>query len=248
MITTLTQRSVPSCRATIRARGGTYAAIFGCALLIIGSSNFYWLKPDRSSLTSTARAFFPSNNSQVRIIDTKTSDGFAVAGFRAGQIEGELLNGQLLLQHFTFGWQVIDLSSPGFAIGHLQNHGISSNTATHLYDRAVGSEPRDSHCLDNCLADAGSQTDINAIRSLTLVSRNEAIGPVVVSSDYAMAGWWGNGGGEMLFFKTHGLWKMKIDSGGCFNFAELVKHGVPVANARILFRRFTCGPLPGATS
>lgn len=209
---------------------------------MIGASNSFWLKPDRSSLTSTARGFFPSNNSQVRILNPRTSGHFAVVTFQSGHIEGGLYNGQLLEEKFPFGWQVVDLATTGFATGQLLNHGISAASATYLHEGSTGGDSRASVCPDNCKSDSGRFSDIVAIRSLMLLTPNEAIGPVVVSSTYAMAEWWGNGGGEMLFTSTHWRWKILSGGGGCWNIAELVEHRVPIANAKVLIRRFPCGP------
>lgn len=183
------------------------------------------------------------NHSQVRIVDVRNRGRFAVAAFQGGEIEGSLRDGQLLLEHFAFGWQVVDLVLPGFSLDRLKEYGISSAYATYLFERVHDPAPKDDQCLDNCRADSGSDVDVTAIRALTLRSQNQAIGPVVVSSNYAMARWWGNGGGEMLFSKTEGHWREISGGGGCLGLAEIVKHDVPTANAGALFRRFPCGPL-----
>jgi hypothetical protein len=50
---------------------------------------------------------------------------------------------------------------------------------------------------------------------------------VVVSSDWAMGEWYGAGGGEALYRKRQGNWRVVEDGGGAMGVDYMRKYGVP---------------------
>lgn len=200
----------------------------------------------RSSAYSTAAGFFPVEAGVARVSITRMTKAgdYAVASFEHGRIEGSHYSGQLLLQRFDFGWQVVDLSaSRRFTTADLTAHGITAGTAAALLQGFVPSKfPWGTYHGALCAEDSGDTRDVTAIRKLLLMSVGEAISPVVVDSGYAFARWFGNGGGEDIFLERNGAWTRIAGGGGAFNTKDLVTYHVPPAVAsRLMRQQLRCG-------
>jgi hypothetical protein len=210
-------------------------------------ATMFWPHINRFSVVSTVRGFFPNHDPVPKITKVVIAAPFAVASFDRGMIESKLYRGQLLLEHFGFGWQVIDVSiDPTFETVELTHHGLPVKTAIALLHGVVRGRSALDSCAPSrpaCYADSGTAEDIEAIRKNYLPSQDEAIGPVVVRSGYAMAEWSGNGGGEGLFRKRLGRWQQISGGGGAMCMADLLQMHVPLATAKFFMTStsFACG-------
>jgi len=72
--------------------------------------------------------------------------------------------------------------------------------------------------------DSGSVADIEAIRKIQPFGYVPA---VTVSGDYAKADWYGPGGGERIYRRTNGSWKIILGGGGAHSAQDLRRAGVP---------------------
>lgn len=172
-----------------------------------------WSKVDRSSLISTARAFFPLNPTPVRIRLLSVSGDRAIVTYANGEIESRRWSGKLLLERFSFGWQVV-------------GEEITPVSAGDLYRRTY---------------DSGPTRDRAAVRQQLLDMQNQAVGPARIWAGFAMVDWGGNGGGEVLLRKLRGRWVRITGSGGELRAADLVReYHVPPQVAKCLKSERPC--------
>jgi len=151
---------------------------------------------------------------------------FSVATFQHGLMEATFIDAQLMLQRFGFGWQVIDLSKHRrFTTSDILSYGVSQAEAKKLLHGIVPGSTRLNACNPACLWDRADPRDVEEIRKMMLGEQGQAIGPVVVDTDWAMLGWWGEGGGEVLFTKHDQRWKKVTGGGGCIETRDLQKAG-----------------------
>ena len=146
------------------------------------------------------------------------------------------LGGQLLMQRFPFGWQVIDDEERAFARCQLQMHGISAAAAAKLLS-TTSRKPLSRPVCDYSLRDVGRPADIAAVRG-KMNSASRTITHVRIAGNYAL-GWWdeANAGGEDLYRKTAaGTWVFVTGGGGAMGPEELRKAGVPPAGVRALLQ------------
>lgn len=142
---------------------------------------------------------------------------YAAVLTRGGMLEGAPVTEPILLRHFSFGWQALDLLNR------------CSASAQHLSPAARarltrGMPPLEDHRCGRVPSDAGPPAEIDAVRRLM---RGPLIPYVVVSGGWAMGGWYGAGGGETLFRRENGAWKTVSGGGGAMGVAEMRKFGVP---------------------
>ena len=143
-----------------------------------------------------------------------------------GRIEGSRFNGTLLLQRFSFGWQLIDIVPPERLPCLVTARGIPRSHAEKLN---LPLRTQSKNCPD--ARDRGAATDVVAIRK-AMNSRRQAIHRVSVVDRYALAWWYGWGGGQTVFEKRAGAWTQIGNGGGAFRAAELHRlYHVPTAIA-----------------
>ncbi len=158
----------------------------------------------------------------------------SVVSFEHGLVEGRTVKGQLLLRRFDFGWQTIDIALPAFRMADLEGHGISVGNAALL----LGVNPgRGNPSRHFCSADFAKSNDVTAVRKLMLSRPDEAIGGIEIASGYAVAYWWGNGGGADVFAQQSGTWRRLAGGGGVIDAAVLEKLGAPPATAKSIVRQ-----------
>ena len=155
-----------------------------------------------------------------------TIDKIAIAGAIAVarghfRIEGQPFKSEILLERFPFGWQMIDLGRPAIAPCQLAARNVDSAALKHFAD-AVGLAPDTTDACRYPPEDLGAPGDTVAVRALMapvklFVPRVRAVG------DYAIAEWYGGGGGQDLFAKRNGTWRRIGGGGGAFDSELLVK-------------------------
>jgi hypothetical protein len=161
---------------------------------------------ERSSAKSTATGFFPTAPGMTPVHITKVT----VTGNEA----------------------VV-----AFENGHIESTAMNGELVLRRFDfgwqtvavRAPGIHP------PACTADSGDPAAVTAVRRELLSHQQEAIGPVVVQSGYALVHWWGNGGGEDAYEHRGTEWHRISGGGGTLTARELESSGVPNAIAERLF-------------
>jgi hypothetical protein len=134
----------------------------------------------------------------AKITATHVNGNVAVVSFYHAKIEGADFSGRLLLRHYPFGWQAVSMAGGNIAFNAASLH------------------------------DTGATADVDAIRAkMATLYRREIIGPVRVVQNYAIANWWGTGGGQALFRKSGSGWSVVTAGGGALGPSDLRRYGVP---------------------
>lgn len=153
----------------------------------------------------------PGVKASPRVYELARTPRYAVIKFDGGRLENRTFDGQLLAEHFPFGWELIGIS--------LNRSSVPKWNAAHVPPH-----------------DAGPRADVNAVRAL--LARKVQIYPSVrIAGGYALAEWQGNGGGQTLFRKSGHTWRQIVSGGGAMNVQNLRSYGVPDAAARVLLAR-----------
>jgi hypothetical protein len=127
----------------------------------------------------------------------------------------------ILVERFSFGWQPLeDLYSPCRMNSHVRSprsrnllmRGITTGQTGHQAD--CSSKP----------SDFGSPAEIDAVRRL---ETGPLVPSVVVVENYALGGWYEQGGGPHLFKKMSGRWHLIARAGGAADESWLQMHDVP---------------------
>jgi hypothetical protein len=87
-------------------------------------------------------------------------------------------------------------------------------------------------CGDESSTDVGPSDQVEAIRAM-----EEGFGlhpRVAVADGYALADWYGGGGGEHLYARRHGRWTLVAGGGGVMDTSLLRAFGVPPRASCIL--------------
>ena len=139
----------------------------------------------------------------AKITSEQVRGNVATVSFVHAKVEGSDYSGRILLHRYPFGWQAVSMAG-----GH------EAFRAGELHD-------------------IGPANDVTAVRSMmaNLYHGRQIIGPVHVVKNYALATWWGFGGGEALFKKTGKDWTVVTKGGGSLDAAGLRSYGVPAAVA-----------------
>jgi hypothetical protein len=141
------------------------------------------------------------------------------------RIEGEPYNGEMLLQRYPFGWQMIAIGSPGIAPCALAARGVDK-PAQSAFASEIGLAANSAEVCGWLPVDIGPANDVVAVRALQSAAKS-LIPRVHVVDGYAMSDWYGGGGGEDVFAKRDGTWHRIAGGGGAYDTTELVRVGVP---------------------
>jgi hypothetical protein len=152
------------------------------------------------------------------VVRVNRAGSYATVLTRGGIIEGAPVTGAVLVKRFSFGWQTLDLLNK--SCNQLQF--LDRKTAAVLMRGMPAHQKAKGPC--EIFADSGSPGDLVAVRELM---HGPFIPYVSVSHDWALGEWYGAGGGEALFHKVRGAWKLVTRGGGAMNASEARKLGVP---------------------
>lgn len=147
---------------------------------------------------------------------------YAVVLTSGGRIEGELVTNAILVERFTFGWQPLDLLN---ARCRLQSHKLGQAVDASLM-RGMPS-PEDGESCQGYLRDAGPSSEVEAVRRLM---SGPLVPYVIVAGNWAKGSWYGAGGGESLYQKRDGGWRLVESGGGAMGVDYMRKYGVPQAD------------------
>ena len=141
----------------------------------------------------------------------------------------------MLLQHFSFGWQALDLLSDTC---DLSAHHLGALRESRLMLEMPKLAVNQGAC--HSYGDAGPASDVASVRAKM---HGPFVPYVTVSGEWALGEWYGAGGGQNLFKKTRGAWTFVKGWGGATDAMDLRKRfGVPVATGCKLVRGFRCSP------
>lgn len=146
---------------------------------------------------------------------------YAAVLTEGGSMEGSAVTAPILVEHFSFGWQPLDLLNfrcrlEGHELGAKANAVLMRGMPAPLDDRA---------CTEKDV-DVGPRSDVAAVRALM---RGPLIPFVDVWRDWAYGDWYGGGGGGAIFHKRHGSWGLVRSGGGAMGVWEMRRFGVPQA-------------------
>ncbi len=139
-----------------------------------------------------------------------------------GMMEGSAISAPILVQHFSFGWQALDLLN--FRC-RLESHRLGRRIDALLMGGMPG--PEDDRPCRAEPKDAGPTADVEALRRLM---RGPLVPYVVASGNWAMGEWYGGGGGESLYQKRDGHWRLVRSGGGAMGVSDIRAFGVPQAD------------------
>ena len=160
---------------------------------------------------------------------TNVAGRFAAVLTSGGMMEGAPVTAPILLEHFSFGWQPLDLLNGTCS---LSSYGLPRQTKVALM-REMPKLQDDGPC-SGLLRDSGPASDVQNVRSLM---RGPLIPGVAVSGNWALGEWYGAGGGQSLYHKRARRWTLVTDGGGAMGVEEMREYGVPRA-AWCVFRLY----------
>jgi hypothetical protein len=133
-------------------------------------------------------------------------------------VEGEALRDPVLLERFSFGWQPIEIAN--FAC-RFDAHVLSPRDRRELM---IGMPQPDGKNVCGNDDDWGPIADVEAVR---IQMQGPLVPSVRVAGAYARGGWYGAGGGEVLFKRVDGKWQRVTGGGGALGVDEMRRYGVP---------------------
>ncbi len=153
------------------------------------------------------------------IVRRTNRDGrYAVVLTGGGLMESAPVTAPILVERFSFGWQAIDLVSSQC---QLEAYGVSPD-ATAILLRGMPVSRNQLDCKP--ARDSGPPAEVEAVRSLM---RGPLVPYVAVSGDWALGEWYGAGGGQSLYHRTSGGWKLVTSGGGALGTDGVRAYGVP---------------------
>jgi hypothetical protein len=188
--------------------------MFASLLAIIALYNF---AATPQSAAISALYVEPKNPPVVRRVNVVGR--YAAVLTSGGRIEGDPVNEPILVEHFSFGWQALDLLN--FQC-RLESHRLGRNAEEALM-RGMPRLEDDRPCR-GLFNDAGPAEDVGSVRR---IMRGPLVPYVVVSGNWAMGQWYGAGGGESLYQKREGRWQLVVSVGGAMGVHDIQKYGVP---------------------
>ena len=139
-----------------------------------------------------------------------------------GMMEGSKVAESILVEHFSFGWQPLDILN--FRC-RLTSHALGKRVNDMLM-RGMPQMTPARGC--DTRHDAGPQSQVEAVRKMM---RGPLVPFVIVSRKWAMGEWYGAGGGEQLFKSMNGAWHQVAGGGGAMSFSIVRAFGVPYDDA-----------------
>lgn len=165
------------------------------------------------------RAVVQTFGPAVRVIRTNVVGRYATVASRGAVIEGEPLTDAILLEHFEFGWQPLEILNVRC---RLDTHALSADVNRRLM---TGMPPPQAEPLcSGATRDVGPADAVAAIR---MQMRGPFVPAVAVAGRFAIGSWYGAGGGESLFGRDAGGWVRLTDGGGAMDADIMRQNGVP---------------------
>jgi len=158
--------------------------------------------------------------SMPRALKTNVVGRYAVVHVKGGMIESEHVDNLILLEHFSFGWQPLNLANDRCMF---EDRFAKSTTAALLVGMPVPA--RTGRCKrQEADGDTGVAAAVEAVRRLM---RGPFVPSVHVAGIYAIGEWYGAGGGEGLFKRIGPAWTRIGGGGGAMGVDVVHAYGVP---------------------
>ena len=212
----------------MHSASGVLGAVLIAAISVAAPSN------QQAAVRSEILRVYPGSVARVGI-----AGNYAVA---LGDVIVESAHdrGEFLLERFPFGWQILE-SAPdtgGVQSCVFRAHGIDTTLESRLQHLiGIDSAPNDRTCAIRGLQrDTGDLKDVVTVRQV--MHRGRSIVPYVrVYRDYALAEWYGGGGGQAILRKHRSSWDLLSGGGGAACPSDLVTYlHMPLETARALLR------------
>lgn len=155
-----------------------------------------------------------------RIVRTNVVGTYATVLIAGAMMEGAVLDAPILVERFPFGWQALQVLNDG---------SLTCGRIGPTFERALmrgmpRPQIRPEIPCGTWSKDVGPQADVLAVR---MVARGPLIPAVHVSHGYALAEWYGAGGGQTIYRKANGAWTVVTGGGGVLGVNEMRSYGVP---------------------
>jgi hypothetical protein len=161
---------------------------------------------------------FQAGRKRVNVVRINRAGRYATVLTHGGEIESATYDGPILVEHFSFGWQALDLLSEGCT---LKARRLDPEREA-LLMAGMPAPQDDGHCTP-FIGDVGAPAQVAAVRMMM----GPLVPSVVISGPYALGAWYGGGGGETLFRSFGGHWRRVGGGGGAMGVAEMRAAGVP---------------------
>jgi len=155
---------------------------------------------------------------RARVVRTNLAGRYATVVTKNGIVERDVLREAILLKRFSFGWQplsIVDRCS-------LSEQRIAERDKVQLM-RGIPKPPVYRPCV-NGLRDFGPRTGVESVRKQL---RGPLVPAAIVDGRFALARWYGLGGGETLFRFDRGRWHQIAGGGGVMGEETMRENGVP---------------------
>jgi hypothetical protein len=201
------------------AEGTRYGVVvsLGVVLALVAKAATHAFAPTPQGAALAAMYADPMRPPAVKRVNSVGA--YATVLTSGGRIEGSPVTFAILVERFSFGWQALDILN---STCRLDAHRLGRSADEALVHGMP--KPRDDRPCGSLLNDAGPHGEVEAIRQMM---RGPLVPSVVVSGDWAMAEWYGGGGGESLYRKRGGGWQLVEDGGGAMGVDYMRKFGVP---------------------
>jgi hypothetical protein len=188
-------------------------------LPLLALLTLYATTPQRAALN----VIYSDSKKPPIVLRVNVADAYATVLTSGGKMEGSPVSAAILVQHFSFGWQSLDILN--FRC-RLYDHALGQHVEMLLMRGMPGFSDNDDH-ICNGLKDAGPRHDVEAVRKLL---KGPLIPTVIVSGNWAVGRWYGAGGGESLWRKRDGRWSLAQGGGGALGVFDMRRFGVPKAD------------------
>ena len=185
-------------------------------LVLLGVVHAHAASPERAALS-----VMYSNSKTAPIVRRVNIVGpYAAVLTSGGLMESSPVREAILVERFSFGWQALEILN---ASCRLRDHALGKQTEHRLM---LGMPIPSDNGLRMCSGrkDAGPPDDIEKVRRLV---DGPLVPSVIVSDGWAVAEWYGAGGGMSLWSKHNGEWRLVQGGGGAMGVSEMRRYGVP---------------------
>lgn len=184
--------------------------------LVLLGAHAYAESPERAALSAIY-----SNSKTAPVVRRVNIVGpYATVLTSGGLMESSPVHEAILVERFSFGWQALDILNVSC---RLHDHALGARIESMLM-RGMPRPSSNNFRMCTGLRDAGPTADVEKLRPLV---DGPLVPYVIVSNGWAIAQWYGAGGGMSLWQKRAGRWLLVEGGGGAMGVSEMRRYGVP---------------------
>jgi hypothetical protein len=158
----------------------------------------------------------------VTIQRVNVAGRFATVVTRNGLMEDSEVSA-ILVEHFSFGWQALE--SDDFRCRFAVSSISADDRAKLMREVPIPEHIPHGRCDPNAESDSGPPGDVEAVRSQ--MGTGPLVPSVSVAGPFAVADWYGAGGGMDIFEKQRGTWRFIGGGGGAYGTTDMPRYGIP---------------------